>query len=378
MNKYIGNNLIWKNPLPQENEYNENQINENKKLYDIMIWYADCKELIQIINSNKLKDKMIAISELENLKNTKSILDYITYYQEKNEELGEEKIKEINRILRAELIEQLLKNKMNIMNIITFLDDLNNKKERKELKIWEFYYTYEIANKHTLTTKLIQPIFEIEDGIYIAFRFEKGNYYRGKIFENTKVSDKKLDDIKNDIMNKKYKSMTELFINIIIKFLITIKGGDIKDFLNIKTQEELEKILSKIWNKEKDMKKTIERFRKCLQIGNHLDELIKKQNEIEFPNINFDDLIIFKNVNNNDFDLIKYIKENNVHPFLYFFILNNLDLVKTFIKNILKQSYIEIIFNNKIDYIPFWVFVIRNISSRYCIIYGEKNNIFYE
>ena len=27
MNKYIGNDLTWENPLPQENEYNENQIN---------------------------------------------------------------------------------------------------------------------------------------------------------------------------------------------------------------------------------------------------------------------------------------------------------------------------------------------------------------
>ena len=35
-------------------------------------------------------------------------------------------------------------------------------------------------------------------------------------------------------------------------------------------------------------------------------------------------MIIFINVNNIDFDLLKYIKENNgIHPFLNFFILDN-------------------------------------------------------
>ncbi len=48
-----------------------------------MIWYVDCKELIEIINSNKLRDRMIASSELENFMNTNSMLEYITYYQEK-------------------------------------------------------------------------------------------------------------------------------------------------------------------------------------------------------------------------------------------------------------------------------------------------------
>ena len=51
--------------------------------------------------------------------------------------------------------------------------------------------------------------------------------------------------------------------------------------------------------------------------------------------------------------------------------------MKTFIINILKQPYIDKIFNNKIDYILFLVFLIRNISSHYCIIYGEKNNSYF-
>lgn len=59
-----------------------------------MFWYADCKELIEIINSDKLKEKWVATSELESMENTKSILDYITYYQEKNIELNNDNIKE--------------------------------------------------------------------------------------------------------------------------------------------------------------------------------------------------------------------------------------------------------------------------------------------
>ena len=65
-----------------------------KKLYKIIFQYADCKELIEIINSDKLKEKWVATSELESMENTKSILDYITYYQEKNIELNNDNIKE--------------------------------------------------------------------------------------------------------------------------------------------------------------------------------------------------------------------------------------------------------------------------------------------
>ena len=59
-----------------------------------MFWYVDCLELIKIINSDKLKEKWMATSELENLENTQSILDYITYYKEKNIELNNDNIKE--------------------------------------------------------------------------------------------------------------------------------------------------------------------------------------------------------------------------------------------------------------------------------------------
>ena len=42
------------------------------------------------------------------MENTKSILDYITYCQENNIELNNDKKNEIERILRAELIKRLV------------------------------------------------------------------------------------------------------------------------------------------------------------------------------------------------------------------------------------------------------------------------------
>ena len=94
-----------------------------------MFWYADCKELIEIINSDKLKEKWVATSELESMENTKSILDYITYYQEKNIELNNDKKNEIERILRAELIKRLFRVKCKEEDFANFLYRLNKKKK---------------------------------------------------------------------------------------------------------------------------------------------------------------------------------------------------------------------------------------------------------
>ena len=219
----------------------------------------------------------MATSELESMENTKSILDYITYYQEKNIELNNDNIKEIERILRAELIKRLVRVKCKEEDFANFLYGLNEKK--KNITKSEFLFTYEIANKHCLTTKIIQPIFEIEDALSIAFRFEKGYYYRGLIFENSKVSDKKLDGSRKDIMSKKYDSMTDLFRMVIKYFLSKIDGIDIYALLKIDNSEDLEQKLNEINNSNKDMETTIECFRKCQKIGSLFDKIIQIQNK---------------------------------------------------------------------------------------------------
>ena len=257
-----------------------------------------------------------------------------------------------------------------------FLYGLNEKK--KNITKSEFLFAYEIANKHCLTTKIIQPIFEIEDALSIAFRFEKGNYYRGSIFENSKVSDRKLDETRKDIMSKKYDSMTDLF-RMVIKYLLSkIDGIDIQELLKIDNSEDLEQKLNEINNSNKDMETTIECFRKCQKIGSLFDKIIQIQNK-KVKELSIEDLIIFKDVNNKDFSLLKQIKlDKDIHPFLKFFIINNQELIKILINKILKQSYIEQLYNKEIDYIPFWIYLLRNMSSVNCILYGEKNNIFYE
>ena len=141
--KILSNDLPWKNPIRQEEVKEESN---EEKLYKIMFWYSDCKELIEIINSDKLKEKWVATSELESMENTKSILDYITYYQEKNIELNNDNIKEIERILRAELIKRLVRVKCKEEDFANFLYGLNEKK--KNITKSEFLFTYEIANKH--------------------------------------------------------------------------------------------------------------------------------------------------------------------------------------------------------------------------------------
>ena len=69
-----------------------------------------------------------------------------------------------------------------------------------------------------------------------------------------------------------------------------------------------------------------------------------------------------------------------INPSFQYYIIKNLQLLKSLINSNLTHNDISELFQPKKEetYIPFWVFLIRNMSAINCINYEEKTNPFCE
>jgi hypothetical protein len=135
------------------------------------------------------------------------------------------------------------------------------------------------------------------------------------------------------------------------------------------------------FEKEKNQKnkKILEKIIHALKLSKYIDEIIKIKKETTFPKINFDDMIIFNKKNNKTID-IEGLLTQKINPSFKYYIIKNLQLLKSLINSKLNNEDISVLFQPQKDekYIPFWVFLIRNMSAINCINYEEKTNPFCE
>ena len=129
--------------------------------------------------------------------------------------------------------------------------------------------------------------------------------------------------------------------------------------------------------KESNEKKELEAIINAMKLSEFFDGIIKKEKEAPQNAINFDDMKIFYKINNERID-IEYLLNKNINPSFKFYIIKNLQLLKSLINSNLNNNDISELFKNQTDelYIPFWAFLIRNMSSINCINYENKNNLF--
>ena len=113
-----------------------------------------------------------------------------------------------------------------------------------------------------------------------------------------------------------------------------------------------------------------------MKLSKYYDTIILEEKETPQTPINFDDMKIFLK-NNNDVD-IESLLTKNINPSFKYYIIKNLQLLKMLINSNLTKDDISELFNSQKNelYIPFWVFLIRNMSSLNCINYENKNNPF--
>ena len=389
--------------LPNKHNINEFNYSNNKyKLYEFIFWYSNSdNELNKLLeretnektwleiffNLNKdldLESIMIFIKD-KKLEDCKGL----SFYQ-----------KEIKQMLRGILLSKIIINKIKIDDLKNFVEELNSKINKKNvIEKEEYLFTYNISNKYSKNLKIIMPFFSPFDAFYLFYKYDKGNLYKlGNVFLGTNGFGE-IHEIANEILKKKdYKDMMEISEKIAILFYKSITHPENKDKLlneqiNINNNENLSiiKFLEKEREIEKsdDNKKILNLIVFCLEFIQELQEKIYKNQKENMNEFDFKLEDLYKLINNNEimssFDIIKKeienIDEEKKENYLYspsfiYYINNNQSFINELFEN-LSDSDISIIYDikigKKINYLPFWLYILRNVSSFYCLEYGNKN-----
>ena len=367
-----GNDLNWVNPI-----LNFNHLENSKriKLYKNMLFYSVCTELEKkIINSTDNKERYRYGEMIGNL-GLNSILQFINSFE--NESLGNENRKKIKSMIRAQLMLKIYNDGIDQSSVKNFLKELNDRASRKSIIEDEYEFTYKIASKYSLTTKIIQPKFESQDILYLFFKYNENNeYMAGPIFNNIKSMSMKMNNIYNEAFQEINKKKLENICDICLKTSKIIY----REFLNVDEAlpKNFEKLISFFEEKNKNLeednqKKILTALINVIKLSKYFDGIIKSEvKEI----INFDDMVIFEKKNNNRIDIESLLKKK-INPSFKYFIIKNLPLIDNLINSKLSQENISEVLSPQIGeiYIPFWVFLIRNMSAINCINYENKNNI---
>ena len=229
---------------------------------------------------------------------------------------------------------------------------------------------------------IIIPNFKINDIIHLFFTFEnKEKYYYGPAFDNIEMINKEnlyeqiYKYVKEEIKN------LDSFKNVAGKIALMFYKYFNKDLIEMPEIIDGEKIIEYIDNNNKD--KTSEKYKKLkvlveiIKLGIFFDEYKilkeeKEKNNIEFvKQLNFEDFRFLKE----KFDINSILSIKNMPSFQYFLINNYNNMEILF--NILTKEKINKIFEpSPYTYIPFWVFIIRIMSSTNCLIFENNKNPF--
>ena len=368
------NDLDWLKPkLKIKTEEDSKTI----KLYKNILYYSTCNELEQkILFAKENKERMRYGTQIENL-GLRSLLKYI--YSLGNEALSTENRKTIKSMFRAQLILKLWNDEIDQFTFKNFISDLNNKSQRNSISDEEYGFTYQIASEYSLTTKIIEPNFEPKDIIYLFFKYNENNeYVAGPIFDDINIPIK---------MNTLYKEVIEEInkqkLDNICDICVISAKIMYREFMK-KYEEELpdtcDGLIEKFTNeKNRKDEKVLERMINAIKLTKYIDEIIKIKKENPKPKINFDDMLIFNKKDNKRID-IESLLTKKINPSFKYYIIKNLPLLKSLINSKLTNEDINDLFIEQKDeiYIPFWVFLIRNMSAINCIHYENTMNPFYE
>ena len=397
--KMFKNNIDWKIPSIK----NANEKSTHIKLYDIILQYNSSLEVIkkieQIKNEND-KSNIIKVSSNLNQKNEmKSLLKYIISFQD----YQNFDFEYANSICRASLMLNIYKNNISKEDLTNFFNDIDEKKNRKgqillkkefnenEEKICieknkllqnEFIYVFKITGLYDLNMDIIIPNFKVADLIHIYFNFENfDKFYFGPAFDNIEILNNEnlyehlYKNVKNEIKN------LDNFQNIAGKISLMFYRYFNKELVEIPEFLDGKKILEFIENKSNNLDKSSEKYKKLnalidiIKLGIYFDdykiykEEIKKKNHQVGKNLNFEDFQCIKD----NFDINSILNIKNFPSFQYF-LLNNYNNIEALLKIVKKENINKLFEPSPYTFIPFWVFIIRIMSSTNCLTFENNNN----
>ena len=389
------NNIDWKIPSIK----NINDKSQHIKLIDKILEYNNNLEVIKKIEEIKMindKSKIIKISSNLNQKTEyKSLIKYIislTNYQNFDFEYA-------NSICRAYLMLNIYKNNISIKDLSNFFIDLDEKKnrignylikdeldedqkkfytEKNKLLKDEFIYIYKITGLYDLNMDIIIPSFKVTDLVHLFFTFENSEkYYLGPAFNNIELIEKEnlyeclYINVKEKIKNlNSFKDVAGKIALMFYKYF-NKDINEIPEFVN--GDKILQYFENKYSDKSSDIFKKIEELMNTIKLGSYFDEYKIYKEELEKRNnkLTFDDFICIKD----KFSINSILNINNLPSFQYF-LQNNYDNIEILLKTVKKENINKLFQPSPFMYIPFWVFIIRIMSSTNCLIFENNKNPF--
>ena len=372
-------------------------INDEKiyKFNDFILWFSFVDE-----NLNKLFDpdtsEKANIEIINNLYKDSELEQIMEFINEKKLEFygGNQHFsfidkKRVEHMLRGILISKIKNNDIDLDYVNDFVKVMNSRINcTEEISEEEFYLSYINSDKYHKNLKIRIPLFKPIDIFYLFFKYDKRNrYILSDMFGGIQKTFGGINDVAQKILkNDDYENMVNLSEDIAKLFYQNISGNSLENvdkldlckFLDEEAKKEKEEsnkkelytriasglnfiklFQEKILNNQKDNKKNYE-----FKLDDFYNLLNDKNNLMDCSNI-------FKK----EKESILNDKKNLFSPSFIFYINNNQTFINELFDNLNKseESIISDLNNKrKIDYLPFWLYILRNISSFNCIEFGNK------
>lgn len=375
------------------------KIIDTKKLriYKFIFWYSLINEnLEEIFDFDTPEDTYKNILNINSKKyNKKGKLDpIIEFIREKKLQLKHEQNfspdnkDRIKQMLRGILLLKMKNKKINLDDFNKIVEKMNSRINPSDIiSMEEYYFSYIKSDNYPKNKKIRIPIFTPMDALFVFYKYDKNNIYKlSDLFSGINKLFAKINEIAQKIIEKEenYKNMVDIAKELAKSFYYQISG----DKLDTKKNPNIYEFLK---NKSQiggdDSKILYERIASGLDfIESFQQKILNKQEENKLNKFEHND---FKNLldENNRlmtcseiFERKKKLQKTDKtkslfsHSFI-FYINNN----KKFIDGLfadLNKSKKSIIFdlnnNKKIDCLPFWLYILRNVSSLNCLEYGYK------
>ena len=372
-------------------KYNNN--NMEIKIEEIVLWYSKIKNIIDKMIDGNISDKNFMEYSMQ-LNDDFELNSITNYINEKKWEINDNNYDKnrifsyhdksiINSMLRGAFLYKIDKNSINIEYLSNFIDILNKQINPIVVSEEEYEFGNYIGNKFPFNLKIIFPNFEAKDVIYLFFKYNKNNFDKNNIIIDVKIEDKLINqfvnETLNEIQNKNEYSITELTIKI-INYLFRICEID-NDFYFDKNEnknyKDVLKELSGQYQNGSNKKNLIQNMIKYYSFIENIEKIIIQQKTKKFtPSLSDLDLLINEKEHTlmdvstilNNSKNTKNNTELNISPTLIYYINENKEIMDKLINKI-NNSNDSILkdLNKSKNYIPFWLYILRKVSSIHCI-----------
>ena len=357
----------------------------NLQLDELILWYSEIKNYLDIItyknlSENKFFEYILNLYKYDELESIINFINEKKIITNKSCNFSENDIKLINSMLRSVFLKKIIKMELSIditNNLKNYMEYLNRDINPLEVNEENYVYVNSIANIYSYDLKIICPSFEYNDIFYLFFKYQNSNILiKNDIIKDLDINDKNINLIASDIFGKiNGLSSSQIAEKIILKLYQKVFGKNIENKDDFKYNLEL--------IEEESEKKFTTNMIKYFSFFEELDDIIIKQknNKVQY---NFSDILIFQDIlqkSKNHKLIISDILnrgKNNINTLQLYYINEHKELFLDLFNKLIKSPnsiFNDLNSNININYIPFWLYVLRKITSINCIEINDNDKL---